>query len=452
VQTLELIGLDPATLGHLHGWRPSFGPDPTRLATAIDQPAPRRAGASLPADAISIEFRGSGFAGLRTSAVIARVDGTWHEVGLDDEFGDGVRATLTPGDAGGQLIGFRVAQPAEVSARVEHHIGEAGTSLAAESVDVVLRGVQTVGPGERTAVIKLNVDRLHAFNASLEVQPDSGLRVTGSLLGMAILVTPLGPGQETPLDAVVDPITASTAVDGTILAETSRGTLRLHPVAVTDRFPGVGARFAIIDIATLQPALDLLQPAAGTANELWLAADTGDHEQLLAERLSGAGFDTIDIDRRSTTQEALATDPFSIVTLMILTASALVAVILGACAVSFGAAADANDDRPLLRMLALERVQGRRLVAMVAGKSLAAVCLAVPLGLLGGRWLLQIATRLVAVSATSVQPSPPLRLAVPWALILSLTAVLLVVLAVAATAGAMSARRVPQEDLMRDTA
>jgi hypothetical protein len=69
---------------------------------------------------------------------------------------------------------------------------------------------------------------------------------------------------------------------------------------------------------------------------------------------------------------------------------------------------------PLLRTLALERVDGRRLVAMVAGKAMAAVCIALPLGLIAGRWLLQIATRLVAVSATSGLPNPPLRLDVPW--------------------------------------
>jgi hypothetical protein len=147
----------------------------------------------------------------------------------------------------------------------------------------------------------------------------------------------------------------------------------------------------------------------------------------------------------------LATDPLAVVTLLILVASALVAIVLGACAVLFGAAAAATDDRPLLRMLALERVDRRRLVALVAGKSLAAVCLAVPLGLIGGRWLLEIATRLVAVSATSGSPNPPLRLAVPWIAVISLSVGLLVVLGLGALVGAMSARRVPDEDLMRGT-
>jgi hypothetical protein len=300
-------------------------------------------------------------------------------------------------------------------------------------------------------VIDLHVERLRAANATVAVQPDSSLRVTGSILGVAILVAPPGPGQDTPLNAVVDPFTARTAVGGTIAAETSSGTVRLRPVAVVDRFPGVGARFAIIDIATLQPALDLLQPGAGTANELWLASDNAAHDRALAAKLGESGFDSIEVDSRSARQEALATDPLAIVTLLILTASALVAVVLGACAVMFGTAADAKDDRPLLRMLALERVDGRRLVSMVSGKSLAAICLAIPLGLLSGRWLLQIATRLVAVSATSGQPNPALRLAVPWALVAPLSVALLVVLGACAVAGALSARRVPQEDLMRGT-
>ena len=90
-------------------------------------------------------------------------------------------------------------------------------------------------------------------------------------------------------------------------------------------------------------------------------------------------------------------------------------------------------------------------MAMVAGKSIAAVLIAIPLGVIGGRWLLQIATRLVAVSATSIQPNPPLRLAVPWAVILLLAVALAFVLGFGALFGAIRARRVPQEDLLRGT-
>ena len=113
VQTVELLGLDPATLQHLHGWRSSFGPDPTALAKLIDEPAPGTFGTPIAADAVSLEFDGTGFDGLHIAAVIARVDGTWHELTLDEEFDGGVRTTLTPGDAGGELVGFRLAQPAE---------------------------------------------------------------------------------------------------------------------------------------------------------------------------------------------------------------------------------------------------------------------------------------------------------------------------------------------------
>jgi len=433
-QTVELLGIDPATLEKLHGWRPDFGQRPSELVAKIDQPAPAPLGTTLPADATSIEFDGTGFEGLHTSAVIDRVDGTWHEITLDEQFSGGVRTDLTPGDAGGELIGFRLAQPADVSARVEHHIGEGTTSEAARAIDVVLSHVRTTTADGRSAAVDLQFDRLRAADAVVEVQPDASVRVTGSLLGVAILVTPSGPGQDAPLNAVVDPSTARTAINGIIAIETSSGRLQVRPTAIATRFPGASARFAIIDIDTLQPALDLLQPGFGTANEVWLAADTGAHERLLVTKLDDA-----------------ASDPLSVVTLLILMASALVAIVLGVCAVVSGAAADANDDRPLLRMLALERVDGRRLVAMVAGKSLAAVCLALPLGLLGGRWLLQIATRLVAVSATSGNPNPPLRLSVPWFSVAALSIGLLVLLALGAVVGATSARHVPDEDLLRGT-
>jgi hypothetical protein len=268
---------------------------------------------------------------------------------------------------------------------------------------------------------------------------------------VSILVVPLGPGQDTPINAIVDPATAGAAVDGIVVVETSSGSLRVRPTAVVSRFPGLGPRFVVVDIDAARPAMDLLQPGAGTANELWLAADSAAHERSIASRLGDATFGTVDVDRRIARQTALATDPLAVVTLLILTASALVALVLGACAVMFGAAADVSDDRPLLRVLALERVRGRRLVAMVAGKSVAAVLIAIPLGVIGGRWLLQIATRLVAVSATSIQPNPPLRLAVPWAVVLLLAVVLAFALGVGALLGAARARRVPEEDLLRGT-
>ena len=451
VQTVELVGLNPSTLANLHGWRSSFGASPQALAKKIDQPAPGPLGTTIPADAVSLEFQGSGFEGLHTSAVIDRVDGTWHELTLDEEFDGGVRTKLTPGDAGGQLVGLRLAQPADLSARIEHHVGEGNTSAEARPVEVVLHDVETLRADGQSAAITLTADRLHAANATVEVQTDSALKITGSLLGVAILVAPTGPGQDEPVNAVVDPVTAKTASNGIVVVETSSGTIRLRPVAVVNRFPGVGGRFAIADVDTLQPALDLLSPGAGTSNELWLASDSATHEQSLAAALGKSGFAPIDVDRRSSRQEALATDPLSVVTLLILTASALVAVVLGACAVLLGAAADANDDRPLLRMLALERVPGRRLVAMVAGKSLAVILLAIPLGLVAGRWLLRIATRLVAVSATSGRPNPALRLSVPWAIVVPLSFTLLVLLTLGALAGALSAHRVPNEDLMRGT-
>jgi hypothetical protein len=450
-QTVELLGLEPTTLNHLHGWRQSFGADPVALGKSIDQSGPEQLGTSLPDNAVTIEFRGSGFEGLHTSAVIARANGTWHELTLDEEIDGGVRTSLTPGDAGGELVGFRLSQPGDVSKLIEHHIGEGDTSVAAQSIDVVLSQVQAADADGRSTTIDLDVDRLRAADATVEVQANRELRVTGSILGVSILVTPPGPDHDAPLNAVMDPATARTATNGIVTIETSNGNVRLRPSSIVDRFPGVGARFAIVDVAVLQPALDLLQPGAGTANEVWLAVDTAANEGVLATRLSDGGYDSIEVDRRHTRQVNLASDPLAVVTLLILTASAAVAIVLGACAVVAGAAADANDDRPLLRMLALERVGGRRLVGMVAGKSMAAVTLAIPLGLVGGRWLLQIATRLVGVSATSGEPDPPLRLAVPWITVGSLSVALLAVLGVGSIVGAMSARRVPNEDLMRGT-
>jgi len=58
---------------------------------------------------------------------------------------------------------------------------------------------------------------------------------------------------------------------------------------------------------------------------------------------------------------------------------------------------------------------------------------------------------LVAVSATSGLPNPPLRLAVPLLDVALLSVGLVLLLGVSAIAGSISARHVPHEDLMRGT-
>ena len=128
---------------------------------------------------------------------------------------------------------------------------------------------------------------------------------------------------------MVDPITAGAAVNGVVELETSNGSLRVQPAAVVSRFPGLGSRFVVVDIGAAGPAMDLLQPGAGTANEMWLAAGSRADERALSERLSDTTFSSVDVDRRVARQTALATDPLAVVTLLILTASALVSLLLG---------------------------------------------------------------------------------------------------------------------------
>jgi hypothetical protein len=93
-------------------------------------------GPTLPADATKLEFDGTGLDGLHTSAVIARTmaHGTRSLSTMSSTAALG--HCVDPGDAGGQLVGFRLAQPADVSARIEHHIGEGTTSEEARAIDV----------------------------------------------------------------------------------------------------------------------------------------------------------------------------------------------------------------------------------------------------------------------------------------------------------------------------
>ena len=200
---------------------------------------------------------------------------------------------LTPGDAARKLIGFRIAQPAEVSALAEPHIG-----LKALPPSPHAHRCRAAASSRRRCrrsfnPVDLNVDRLRSATAivalSISRTTTSPARCWAPRSGDS-RGTQAPPDRPTrPLNAVMDPVTASAAVNGIVTVE-RRGVLQVHPRAVVDRFPGVGARFAILDIATLQPALDLRQPSAGTATIVARERHGRLTETLLAQRLTGRGL------------------------------------------------------------------------------------------------------------------------------------------------------------------
>lgn len=465
--TVTLLGVDPQTLTNLHGWRSDFGPPLESLAGLV---AARSAGAPLgstiPVEASVLAIAASGdLAFTRIDVVIQRVDGTWHSLATSASSSppvgpsppssstvDSLVATLEPGDAGGRLIGFRLGQIGEASDRIQHHTGEGNTSPDQFTSAVSLLSVRAIAnglPASAGSEIAIDWDSLQSDGAEV-TRHASGLSIALRLQGTSALVVPSLPAEAAAIPAIVDPSTAAAAQNGLVtIAFPNEARAVVRVVGVASMFPGAPRRFAVVDRSLAQPALDLLSPGLGTANETWIALAQPMNSHTAAT-LASAPFDTVTIQRRATIENRLRSDPLAVFTLGLFGVAALIAGALAAAAVYLSTLADAADQAPLHRALAADGVRGSRLSRMVRASALAIMLSAVLFGSLGALVLLRLVTRIISVTATATVPVPTLLARLPWQGFVLALSVVLVPSVLAATAAARSTGRVAKSDLLRE--
>ena len=445
---VEMLGLDPSGLGSLRSARDDYDPTRSSLATLLAASPPSPLGSSLPGDATVLRIQTNGsLAGVEVDAVIESKDGRWSEtVAVPDTSGK-LEIALEPGARGGRLVGFRVGQPAYDSARAEHAIGEGDHFITATPVAIDLVAVSTVANGGRDEPVAFDLASLTSAQARLSPTTAGGVHVDVALQGTAALLVPTA--SSAPLLALTDPLTASAAQNGVVTVDASGAALQLRVIGVASRFPTLGERFIVTDAAQMQRRLNLAQPGAGSTSEVWLAADSASHEQALAVTLRQAPYSRLSVDRRVERAEALRQDPLSRLSLGVLVVSSMLAVLLAAGALALNAVAERSEDEAFHRALALEGATDRVIRRLVRIRSMALAAAGVPVGLLGGAFLLSIIVRVVNVSATGVTPQPPLRRVVPWGLLGGSLAGVLLVLAAAAWLASGLARPLVRQDLLR---
>lgn len=99
-----------------------------------------------------------------------------------------------------------------------------------------------------------------------------GAHVKSTVHGSTDLVF-FGKPPDSPVLAIVDASTASTATNGIVTLEVQgQGELRVRVVEVANRFPTVGSRFVVLDKVAMASTLDRVQPGLGAATEMWIAA------------------------------------------------------------------------------------------------------------------------------------------------------------------------------------
>ncbi len=464
--TVTLVGVDPQTLTNLRGWRSDFGPPKESLPGLIaSHGASAPMGTLIPVGANALAVDASGdLMFTRIDVVIERVNGTWHSVATVDSSRSpshpsttsALVAALEPGDAGGRLIGFRLGQLGEASDRIQHHTGEGNTSPDQFTSTVTLVSVQAIASGTATATststgsdIAIDWGALQSDGADLTLR-ESGLSIALRLQGTSALVVPRPPAEAAAIPAIVDPSTASAAQNGLVtIAFPNEARCVVRVVGVASVFPGAPRRFAIVDRSLAQPALDLLSPGLGTANETWIAVEHS-RDVGTPDTFASAAFDTVSVQRRVAIENRLRSDPLAVFTLGLFGIAALIAGALAAAAVYLSTLAEAAEQAPLHRALAADGVRGSRLSRMVRASALAIIAAALLFGSIGALVLLRLVTRIISVTATATVPVPSLLARLPWQGLVVALCVVLVPSVLAATLAARSARRVASSDLLRE--
>ena len=448
--TVTVVGILPSSINDLSGWRNDFGPLQRSLANAITPPTELQpVGAPIPLGTTSLVVRGSGDLSLIDIAVVvARADGSWHNVAATFTSGapDRVTAIIEPTDAGGSVIGFSIGQSGVASDRVQHHDGEGSTSAPEFTAALHVDGVVAEPAG---IAVPVSLAGLTSDGAMITAN-GAGLDVALRLRGTTALLLPPAPAQLSQIAAIVDPTTAASADNGVLTIDVpGQSRMTLHVTAVATLFPGAPARFAIVDRDEIGRAFDLLDPGFGTPNEVWLSVPHGGEAQLAAA-LHEAPYDQLVVNRRSIIERELRNNPLARFTLGLFAVAGLIAGLLAVAALHLATAADASEQAPLHRALAAEGAAPRALSRMVRTSGTAIAIGAIGVGTVGSLLLLRLVARVIAVTATSTVPVPPLRVSVSAPDLLTAIVAITVPCLLAVSVAARAARQAAQGDLLRE--
>ncbi len=404
-QPVSGLGIDPDALALLRGWRSDFGHRPDGRAIAVAPPAAHE-GVAIPDDARVLTVTTTPAPpGMFLSMVVEGADGSWEELSAaPDTTGTRWTAPLAAGTDDRWFHGVRIGESVESSRYTEHNVAEGtGTAVSAFAIDITL---QSVSADDRR--LSTDLTTLTSPETTVTPTPD-GARLQLVEQGHRSMVL-FGPTAGSPIPAIVDPVTASTARNGIVTLESSgQTTLDVRVVGTARTFPSVGERFVITDVNALSRALNRLQPGSGSPNEQWLAADDAESRRQLADLLATEQFAPLEVSSRVGIERQLSGDTLARTVVMAFLWSSLIAALLGAAALVYVTAADRMDDRPLLRSLAADGARPRQLVAVLLVRSGALLIAAVPIGVTCGSVLLHAVRELVVVSATGSRPVPDLR-------------------------------------------
>ncbi len=405
---ITLLGLPPATLPLLHGWRDSFAAKPrAELARALEAEGGLD-GLALPAALVV-----TAPTPVKLAAQVALPRGRFGRVELGVVSGTR-RLELN----GGTLVGLELKAATKLQERgADAGRAEQGTlSVAVEGQPGALAG--WVGVGGAT---------LAGNSVAYTLSPEEATRIR-----------PRVPSDREPVPVLATTrLAAAAGANGLLPLQVGGERVAVRVVATVERFPGVLGQAVVGDVDALLSLLNAARPGAARVNELWIGG-TG---PALEHALASPPYDVLEVESRQAVAADARRDPIAHGTLLALVAAALVALLLALAGILLTVLGDLRDERGELFDLEAEGASPGLLRGLIRIRAGIVAVAGLAAGAATGLVLAGGSTDLVALTARATAPEPPLRLAVdPWVVGGAIAAY---ALAASAPGGARDPPRVP---------
>ena len=390
---ITLLGLPPASLGKLSGWRDDFaGRSPEALGAAIEAPA-GTGGIPLGRDRRELVVRAAGDE-VRLAAEVRTIRGRYLRVDLGSTSAGTLRAALPLEARGGRLVGLAI----EPATRLQERGADAGQAASGSFRLLEPKLEDWVGVGGARLENGL-VDYTLTNQVTTRLRP----RVPSDRAPVPVLATPR-------LAAVAD-------AEGLLPLQVGGERVTVRVVERIERFPGVSGQAVVGDVEALLSLLNSERPGAARVNELWIGAADDAVAERVAGELERKPFDVLQVVSRRALEAEARRDPIAHGTLLALAVAALMALGLALAGILLTVVGDLRDERGELFDLEAEGA-GPRLLRRIVRLRAALVALAGLLaGALTGLVLGLVVTDLVALTARATEAEPPLLLDVDWAVV-----------------------------------
>lgn len=406
---ITLLGIPPASLPQLHGWRDGdASASRAELARRIRFPASLR-GPRLPRE-LSRLLIVTTSRDVRLFAEIEGPRGRFVTVGHGE--------VIPPEARGGRLAGILILP----ATRLLERGADAGKALTGSFELAVpdVPGVLDDWVGVGGAKIDGGTVRYTLTNA---------------------VTTRIRPRQ--PVDGVLVPVLATprlaAAADsrGVLPLQISGEQLSVRVVGAVKRFPGVDGQAVVGDAQALAAAVDLQRPGAGRVNEVWLRLRDPDRAATVDRMLAAKPFDVLTIESRRALEADARRDPIAHGTLVALAVAAAVALALALAGILLTVLGDLRDEHGELFDLEAQGAAPTLLRRIVRLRALTVAVAGLVAGALAGLALAAVVTDLVGLTARATAAEPPLVLDVDVLVVVAAV----VLYAVAATALVLIATR-----------